>query len=91
MKKAPRKQWATTTTGRHCYTETIEVHAHEHQPRIGELVDVSLVVHGRAVINARTRVRNPQIGKDVRKPKRYFSFKRDLPYEKAFGCLKMSS
>jgi hypothetical protein len=76
---------------RHCYIETIEVHAHEHQPRIGELVNVSLVIHGRAVINTRTRVRTRKMGRSVRKPNGVLLNQTDLPYEKAFGCLKMSS
>jgi len=76
---------------RHCYTETIEVHAYEHQPRIGELVNVSLVIHGRAVINTRTRVRTRKMGRSVRKPNGVLLLQTDLPYEKAFGCLKMSS
>jgi hypothetical protein len=78
-------------TSRHCYTEAIEVHAHEHQPRIGELVNVSLVIHGRAVINTRTRVRTRKMGRSVRKPNGVLLLQTDLPYEKAFGCLKMSS
>jgi hypothetical protein len=73
---------------RHCYTEAIEVHAHEHQPRIGELVSVSLVIHGRAVINTRTRVRTRKMGRSVRKPNGVLLLQTDLPYEKAFGCLK---
>jgi len=71
---------------RHCYTETIEVHAHEHQPRIGELVNVSLVIHGRAVINARIRVRTRKMGRSVRKSNGVLLLQTDLPYEKAFGC-----
>ena len=89
------EEGATETMGddasRHCYTETIEVNAHEHQPRIGELVNVSLVIHGRAVINTRTRVRTRKIVRSVRKPNGVFILQTDLPYEKAFGCLKMSS
>jgi hypothetical protein len=76
---------------RHCYKETIEVNAHEHQPRISELVNVSLVIHGRAVINTRTRVRTRKMGRSVRKPNGVLLLQTDLPYEKAFGCLKMSS
>ena len=76
---------------RHCYVETIEVNAHEHQPRISELVNVSLVIHGRAVINTRTRVRTRKMGRSVRKPNGVLLNQVDLPYEKAFGCLKMSS
>jgi zinc transporter ZupT len=77
--------------GRHCYTEAIEVNAHPHQPRISELVNVSLVIHGRVVINARTRVRTRKMGRNVRKPNGVLLNQTDLPYEKAFGCLKMSS
>jgi hypothetical protein len=76
-------------TSRHCYTETIEVHAHEHQPRIGELVTVSLVVQGRSTITTRTRVRTRKLGPIVREPN---GTRRNLinqPYEKTFGCLKM--
>src|ERR1039458_8060237 len=76
---------------RHCYTEAIEVDAHEHQPRIGEVVNLSLVIHGRAVINTRTRVRTRKMGRSVRKPNGVLLNQTDLPYEKAFGCLKMSS
>jgi hypothetical protein len=75
-------------TSRHCYIETIEVNAHEHQPRIGELVSVSLVIHGRAVINTRTRVRTRKMGRSVRKPNGVLLNQTDLPYEKAFGCSK---
>lgn len=78
-------------TSRHCYTEAIEVQAHEHQPRIGELVSVSLVIHGRAVINTRTRVRTRKMGRSVRKPNGVPLLQTGLPYEKAFGCLKISS
>jgi hypothetical protein len=89
------EEGATETMGddasRRCYTEAIEVNAHEHQPRIGELVNVSLVIHGRAVINTRTRVRTRKTGRSVRKPNGVLLLQTDLPYEKAFGCLKMSS
>jgi hypothetical protein len=85
------EEGSTETMGddasRHCYTEAIEVHAHEHQPRIGELVSVSLVIHGRAVINTRTRVRTRKMGSSVRKPNGVLLNQTDLPYEKAFGCL----
>jgi hypothetical protein len=88
------EEGATETMGdyasRHCYTEAIEVHAHEHQPRIGELVSVSLVIHGRVVINIRTRVRTRKMGRSVRKPNGVLLNQTDLPYEKAFGCLKMA-
>jgi hypothetical protein len=76
--------------GRHCYSEAIEVHAHEHQPRVGELVNVSLVVQGHSRIMARTRVRTRNLGPIVREPD---GTRRNLinrPYEKAFGCLRMS-
>jgi hypothetical protein len=85
------EEGATETIGddasRHCYAEAIEV----HQPRIGELVRVSLVIHGRAVINTRTRVRTRKMGRSVRKPNGVLLLQTNLPYEKAFGCLKMSS
>jgi hypothetical protein len=86
------EEGSTETMGddasRHCYTETIEVHAHEHQPRIGELVTVSLVVQGRSTITARTRVRTRKLGPIVRESD---GTRRNLinrPYEKAFGCLR---
>ena len=50
-----------------------------------------IVIHGRAVINTRTRVRIRKIGRSVRKPNGVLLNQTDLPYEKAFGCLKMSS
>ena len=73
---------------RHCYTEAIEVHAHEHQPRIGELVNVSLVVQGQSRIMARTRVRTRKLGPIVREPDDTRLNLITRPYEKAFGCLK---
>lgn len=76
---------------RHCYTETIEVGAHEHQPRIGELVNVSLVVQGQSRIMARTRVRTRKLGPIVREPDGTRLNLIARPYEKAFGCLRMSS
>jgi hypothetical protein len=76
---------------RHCYTEAIEVDAHEHQPRIGELVNVSLVVQGQSRIMARTRVRIRKLGPSVREPGGTSLNLITRPYEKAFGCLKMSS
>ena len=89
------EEGATETMGddasRHCYTEAIEVNAHPHQPRIGEVVNVSLVIHGRAVINTRTRVRTRKMGRSVRKPNGVLLNQTNLPYEKAFGCSKMSS
>jgi hypothetical protein len=85
---------ATDTMGndasRHCYTEVIEVHAHKHQPRIGELVNVSLVVQGRRVLTVRTRVRTRKIGPTVRERDGTLLSRTGLPYEKAFGCLKTS-
>ena len=77
--------------GRHCYAETIEVHAPEHQPRIGEVVDVSLVVKGRRLLTVRTRVSNRKFGPTIRERDGLLVTREALPYEKAFGCLKMSS
>jgi hypothetical protein len=76
---------------RHCYTEAIEVHAHEHQPRIGEVVNVSLVVQGHTTIVAQTRVRTRKVGPSVLEPDGTRLNLTDRPYETAFGCLKMSS
>ena len=73
-------------TSRHCYTEAIEVHAHEHQPHIGELVNVSLVVQGQSRIMARTRVRTRKLGPIVREPDGTSLDLITRPYEKAFGC-----
>jgi ribosome assembly protein YihI (activator of Der GTPase) len=72
---------------RHCYTEAIEVDAHEHQPRIGELVNVPLVVRGQGTIMARTRVRTRKVGPIVREPGGTRLNLINRPYEKAFGCL----
>jgi hypothetical protein len=77
--------------GRHCYAETIEVHAPEHQPRIGEVVNVSLVVKGRRLLTVRTRVSNRKFGPTMRERDSLLVTREALPYEKAFGCLKMSS
>ncbi len=77
--------------GRHCYAETIEVHAPEHQPRIGEVVNVSLVVKGRRLLTVRTRVSNRKFGPTIRERDGSLITREALPYEKAFGCLKMSS
>jgi hypothetical protein len=88
------EEGSTETMGdasRHCYTEAIEVDAHEHQPRIGELVNVSLVVQGQSRIMARTRVRTRKLGPIVREPGGTSLNLITRPYEKAFGCLKMSS
>jgi hypothetical protein len=74
-------------TGRHCYTETIEVHAHEHQSRIGEVVNVSLVVKGRRLLTVRTRVTKRKFGPTIREPDGSLLTREALPYEKAFGCL----
>jgi hypothetical protein len=86
------QEGSTETMGddasRHCYTETIEVHEHEHQPRIGELVTVSLVVQGQSTITARTRVRTRKLGPIVREPDGTRRSLIDRPYEKAFGCIK---
>ena len=73
---------------RHCYTEAIEVEAHKHQPRIGELVNVSLVVQGQSTIMARTRVRTRKLGPIVREPDGTSLNLINRPYEKAFGCSK---
>ncbi len=77
--------------GRHCYAETIEVHAHEHQSRISEVVNVSLVVKGRRLLTVRTRVSNRKFGPTIRERDGSLLTREALPYEKAFGCLKMSS
>jgi hypothetical protein len=77
--------------GRHCYAETIEVHAPEHQPRIGEVVNVSLVVKGRRLLTVRTRVSNRKFGPTIRERDGLPVTREALPYEKAFGCLKMPS
>jgi len=77
--------------GRHCYAETLEVHAHEHQPRIGEVVNVSLVVKGRRLLTVRTRVSNRNFGPTIREPDGSLLTREALPYEKAFGCLKRAS
>jgi len=77
--------------GRHCYAETIEVHAPEHQPRIGEVVNVSLVVKGRRLLTVRTRVSNRKFGPTIRERDGSLLTREALPYERAFGCLKMSS
>jgi hypothetical protein len=77
--------------GRHCYAEAIEVHAPEHQPRIGEVVNVSLVVQGRRLLTVRTRVSNRKFPPTIRERDGLLITREALPYEKAFGCLKMSS
>jgi len=74
--------------GRHCYAETLEVHAHEHQPRVGEVVNVSLVVKGRRLLTVRTRVSNRKLGPTIRERDGSLLTREALPYEKAFGCLK---
>lgn len=86
------EEGSTETMGddasRHCYTEAIEVEAHEHHPRIGELVNVSLVVQGQSRIMARTRVRTRKLGPIVREPDGTSLNLINRPYEKAFGCSK---
>jgi hypothetical protein len=74
--------------GRHCYAETIEVHAPEHQPRIGEVVNVSLVVKGRRLLTVRTRVSKRKFSPTIRERDGSLVTREALPYEKAFGCLK---
>jgi hypothetical protein len=74
--------------GRDCYTEAIEIEAHKRQPRVGQIVSVSLVIHGRSVLEVHTRVRTRKIGPTVRKRSGVTVSRRDLPYEEAFGCLK---
>ena len=76
---------------RHCYAEAIEVDAHEHQPRVGELVRVILVVDGKSVVSVRTRVHTRKMGPIVREPDGTRLNLIDRPYEKAFGCLKPKS
>jgi hypothetical protein len=56
----------TDDASRHRYTEAIKVDAHEHQPRIGELVNVSLVVQGHRVLTVCTRARTRKLGPTVR-------------------------
>jgi hypothetical protein len=88
------QEGATETMGndadRDCYTEAIEIDAHEHQPQVGQVVSVSLVIHGRSVLRIHTRVRTRQIGPSVRRRSGVTVSRRDLPYEEAFGCLKRS-
>ena len=76
--------------GRDCYTEAIEISAHEYQPRVGRIVSVSLVIHGRAVLRAHTRVRARKIGPSVRRHDGVVVGMMDRPYEEALGCLKTS-
>ena len=73
--------------GRHCYHDAAEVGAREYQPRIGELVNVSLVVRGRRVQTVRARVRRRRPGTVVRERDGTQLGEPDLPYERAFGCL----
>ena len=77
--------------GRHCYAETLEVHAHQHQPHIGEVVNVSLVVKGRRLLTVRTRVSKRKFGPTTRAPDGSLVTREALPYEKAFGCLRPAS
>jgi hypothetical protein len=72
---------------RDCYTEAIEIDAHEHSPSIGQIVSVSLVIHGRTVLRVHTRVHTRKIGPSVRKRDGVTVSQRDLPYEEALGCL----
>jgi hypothetical protein len=76
-------------TGRDCYTEAVEIDAHERQPRVGQIVNVSLVIHGRTVLRVHTRVHTRKIGPTVRKRSGVTVSRPDLPYEEAFGCLKI--
>lgn len=76
--------------GRDCYTEAIEIDAHEHQPRVGQIVSVSLVIHGRSVLEVHTRVRTRKIGPSVRKRDGVVVGMENRPYEEALGCLKTS-
>jgi hypothetical protein len=73
--------------GRHCYHDGAEVGASEHQPRIGEPVNVSLVVQGRRVLTVRTRVRLRTPGTVIRERDGTQLGEPDLPYERAFDCL----
>jgi hypothetical protein len=72
--------------GRHCYHDAAEVGAREYQPRIGELVNVSLVVRGRRVLTARARVRLRRPGTVVRERDGTQPGEPDLSYERDFGC-----
>jgi hypothetical protein len=75
--------------GRHCYTDgSSEIAPSEYQPRIGDVVRVSLVLDGHSVLTARTRVRLRKLGPTVREPGGSTSVRLELPYEVAFGCLK---
>jgi len=76
---------------RDCYTEAIEIDAHEHQPRVGQLVSVSLVIHGRSVLEVHTRVYMRKIGPSARKRDGVVVSMRNRPYEEALGCLKRSA
>jgi hypothetical protein len=77
-------------TSRDCYTEGIEIDTHEHQPRVGQIMSVSLVIHGRGVLKVHTRVHTRKLGPTVRKRSGVTVSRRDLPYEEALGCLKAS-
>lgn len=76
--------------GRDCYTEAIEIDAHERQPRVGQIVSVSLVIHGRTVLRVHTHVHTRKIGPIVRKRTGVTVSRPDLPYEEALRCLKIS-
>jgi hypothetical protein len=88
------EEGATETMGdlasRYCYTEAIEIDAHEHQPRVGQIVNVSLVIHGRTVLEVHTSVRTRKIGPSVRKRDGVVVSMENRPYEEAFCCLKAS-
>ena len=88
------REGATETMGNDadsdCYTEAIEIDAHEHQPQVGQLVSVSLVIHGRTVLRVHTRVHTRKIGPSERKRSGVRVSRPDLPYEEALGCLKTS-
>jgi hypothetical protein len=85
---------ATETMGdeasRHCYTEVVEINTHEHQPQVGQIVSVSLVIQGHTVLAGHTRVRMRQIGQSIRKRDGVVVSMEDRPYEEALGCRKTS-
>jgi hypothetical protein len=78
-------------SSRYCYVEQAEIGPHEHQPRVGEVVSVSLVVHGRTVLRARARVHTRKLGPRVRNRQGVIIDMVDLPYEEALGCAKQAS
>lgn len=80
---------ATETMGdraRDCYTEAIEIDAHEYQPQVGQVVSVSLVIHGRTVLRVHAGVHTRQIGPNVRKRDGVVVNLENQPYEEALGC-----